>query len=58
MFKNFDDFVKKIKIPFYEDYQIRIVDNRNDEDIVCFDLGEIIKINYFIGLIAILALLI
>ncbi len=50
MFPNFEDFVEKIKIPFYEDYKIRLVNDTDDPSSVCFAFGEIIRINYYVGL--------
>lgn len=54
MFHNFDDFVNKIKIPFYEDYSIRIVNDTDNPNSLCFGDGSMIKINFLVMLFAIL----
>ena len=54
VFNNFDEFINQLKIPYYEDFTITVV---NDGD-NCFNKNNFIKASYIIALlIIILALL-
>ena len=43
VFSNFEDFINKLGIPYYEDYEITVVDDGDD----CFNNSNFIKANVF-----------
>jgi len=51
MFENFTDFVSKVQIPFFEEYTINLVDDRQDPNSICYGSGGRLKMNLFILLI-------
>ena len=53
VFANFEEFINKLKIPYYDDYSIEVVNDGED----CFNNYNIIKVNSIIIFLLILALL-